>query len=125
MHDSFKSLRFFSPHAAIVRAEFNQVSKNYPATCSYPSLGLQTEYGKQSTIQITCPSDCSDNHLAIDRLIQAYLRRWEIEVNFRDVKTILGCGQVQIRNKNAVYNLQAFTTAFYSIIHLGTVFFVV
>lgn len=63
---------------------------------------------------------CTDNHLDIEKLLQAYLWRWEIEVNLRDEKTILGCGQAQVRNDNAVKNLPAFTTAIYSLIHLAS-----
>lgn len=62
---------------------------------------------------------CTDNNLSIEKLLQAYLWRWEIEVNFRDEKTILGCGQAQVRNENAVKNLPAFTTAIYSLLHLA------
>lgn len=62
---------------------------------------------------------CTDNNLSIEKLLQAYLWRWEIEVNLRDEKTILGCGQAQVRNENAVKNLPAFTTAVYSMIHLA------
>jgi hypothetical protein len=31
-------------------------------------------------------------------LIAAYLARWEVEVNFRDEKTLLGVGQAQVRH---------------------------
>lgn len=62
---------------------------------------------------------CTDNNLSIENLLQAYLWRWEIEVNFRDGKTILGCGKAQVRNENSVINLPAFTTAIYSMIHLA------
>ena len=62
---------------------------------------------------------CTDNNLEIDKLIQSYLWRWEIEVNFRDEKTVFGCGQAQVRNENAVKNLPAFTTAIYSLLHIA------
>ena len=62
---------------------------------------------------------CTDNDLEIENLLQAYLWRWEIEVNFRDEKTIVGCGQAQVRNENAVKNLPAFTTAVYSLLHVA------
>ena len=38
---------------------------------------------------------CTDTELEIEKLLQAYLWRWEIEVNFREQKTLLGCGQAQ------------------------------
>ena len=62
---------------------------------------------------------CTDCKLTLDKLLQAYLWRWEIEVNFRDEKTLLGCGQSQVRTEKAVKNLPAFMIAMYSFIHLA------
>lgn len=41
---------------------------------------------------------CTDPDLAPEHVIQTYLKRWDIEVNFRDEKTLLGVGQAQVRN---------------------------
>ena len=57
--------------------------------------------------------------LEIEKLLQAYLWRWEIEVNFRDEKTILGCGQAQVRNPESAKNIPAFTVAMYAFILLA------
>lgn len=62
---------------------------------------------------------CTDNNMPIDKLLQAYLWRWEIEVNFRDQKTLLGCGEAQVRNPESVKNIPAFITALYAFIHLA------
>lgn len=62
---------------------------------------------------------CTDSTMALDKLLQAYIWRWEIEVNFRDEKTLFGCGQAQVRNEKSVKNLPAFITAMYSFIHLA------
>ena len=62
---------------------------------------------------------CTDCKLTLDKVLQAYLWRWEIEVNFRDEKTLLGCGQSQVRTEKAVKNLPAFMIAMYSFIHLA------
>lgn len=62
---------------------------------------------------------CTDNNLPIDKLLQAYLWRWEIEVNFRDEKTLLGCGEAQVRNPNSAEKVPAFTVAAYSLMHLA------
>ena len=48
-------------------------------------------------------------------LIQAYIRRWEIEVGFRDQKTLIGCGQAQVREKVAVQKVPAFISACYGL----------
>jgi len=62
---------------------------------------------------------CTDNNMPAEKLVQAYLWRWEIEVNFRDEKTILGCGEAQVRDPEAVKNIPAFITALYAFMHLS------
>jgi hypothetical protein len=47
-------------------------------------------------------------------LIEAYLARWELEVNFRDEKTILGVGQAQVRSPLSVARTPAFLVAAYA-----------
>jgi hypothetical protein len=49
-------------------------------------------------------------------LIAAYLARWEVEVNFRDEKTLLGVGQAQVRNEQAVARAPAFLVAAYAML---------
>ena len=63
---------------------------------------------------------CTDNKMTVEKLLQAYLWRWEIEVNFRDEKTILGCGEAQVRNPESVKNIPAFITALYAFMLLAT-----
>lgn len=62
---------------------------------------------------------CTDTRINIQKLLQSYLWRWEIEVNFREEKTILGCGQAQVRNPNSAQDIPAFITALYSLLHLA------
>jgi DDE superfamily endonuclease len=62
---------------------------------------------------------CTDNNLDIQTLLQAYLWRWEIEVNFRDEKTLLGCGQAQVRNPESTELVPAFIAGVYSLLHLA------
>ena len=57
--------------------------------------------------------------MPVDQLLQAYLWRWEIEVNFRDEKTISGCGQAQVRNKISSAKLPSFIVAIHAFIHLA------
>ncbi|MEA2105451.1 MAG: hypothetical protein U9P82_01820 [Bacteroidota bacterium] len=57
---------------------------------------------------------CTDNNLDIEKLLQAYLWRWEIEVNFRDEKTLLGSGKAQVRNEQSSANVPGFIAAIYS-----------
>jgi hypothetical protein len=49
-------------------------------------------------------------------LIAAYLARWEVEVNFRDEKTLLGVGQAQVRSPRAVARAPAFLVACYALL---------
>ncbi len=49
-------------------------------------------------------------------LIAAYLARWEIEVNFRDEKTLLGVGQAQVRHPQSVARAPAFLVAAYGML---------
>lgn len=62
---------------------------------------------------------CTDPNLNIQELLQAYLWRWEIEVNFREEKSILGCGQAQVRTETPVEKIPAFIVAVYAFIQLA------
>ena len=62
---------------------------------------------------------CSDTQLPIEQLVQAYLWRWEIELNFRDEKTIIGVGEAQVRSKAAVKSVPGFIVACYSFLLLA------
>lgn len=62
---------------------------------------------------------CSDNNLDIQTLLQAYLWRWEIEVNFRDEKSTNGCGQAQVRNEISAVKVPQFVVAMHAFIHLA------
>lgn len=62
---------------------------------------------------------CTDPHLTLEKVIQAYVWRWEIEVNFRDQKTILGVGEAQVRTPHAAAVVPMFLTAAYSFLLLA------
>jgi hypothetical protein len=57
----------------------------------------------------------------IEQLIQAYLARWEVEVNFRDEKTVVGVGQAQVRNPCSVGRAPAFLVAAYAALLLASI----
>ncbi len=63
---------------------------------------------------------CTDLGLSVEELFQAYLWRWEIEVNFRDEKTLLGCGEAQVRTENTVQEIPAFIVAMYAFLLLAS-----
>jgi hypothetical protein len=52
-------------------------------------------------------------------LVQACFDRWQIEVNHRDEKDILGVGQAQVRNQNSVPRQPALAVASYSLLLLA------
>lgn len=59
---------------------------------------------------------CTDPDLEVEKLLQAYLCRWGIEVNFKEQKTVLGCGKAQVRKEASCQNVPAFHTAVYSML---------
>ena len=62
---------------------------------------------------------CTDPTLSIQALLQSYLWRWDIEVNFRDQKTLLGIGQAQLRNPQSVQSQPAVAVAAYGLLLLA------
>lgn len=64
---------------------------------------------------------CTDPDLPLTELLQIYLWRWDIEVHFRDEKTILGVGQAQVRTELSNQNAPALAVAAYSLLLLAAV----
>jgi len=60
------------------------------------------------------------NDLSIGKLIQAYVDRWEIEVNHRDEKQHLGVGDPQVWNDSSVDRFPAFIVASYAFLLLAS-----
>jgi hypothetical protein len=56
---------------------------------------------------------CTDPELDPRQMIEAYFQRWDIEVNFRDEKTLLGVGQAQVTAEASVESVPALTVAAY------------
>jgi hypothetical protein len=59
---------------------------------------------------------CTDPTLGARSIIETYFQRWDIEVNFRDEKTLLGVGQAQVRNEVSVESAPALTVAAYGML---------
>jgi len=62
---------------------------------------------------------CTDPNLGLEQFIQAYLWRWEIEVNFRDEKSLLGVGQAQVRTQASVEKVPTLIVAAYAMLLLA------
>ena len=80
-----------------------------------PTKGSHLQYREPAYII------CTDPNLPIQQLLQAYLWRWEIEVNFRDEKTVIGVGDPQVRTKSAVENTMAFAVASYAMLQTAAI----
>ena len=59
---------------------------------------------------------CTDPQAPVEQVLQAYLWRWDIEVNFRDEKTLLGLGQAQVRGPQSVEKAPALVVAAYAML---------
>jgi hypothetical protein len=62
---------------------------------------------------------CTAPDLPLDRLLQSYLWRWEVELNFRDEKTVMGVGEAQVRTNAAVEAVPKFVVAAYALLLLA------
>lgn len=59
---------------------------------------------------------CTDENLPLEELLQYYLWRWGIEVNFREEKTLLGAGEAHVRTASSNQHLPAVIVAAYSLL---------
>lgn len=57
---------------------------------------------------------CNNTEADLQKILQAYIWRWDIEVNFRDEKTLLGVGQAQVRHPESVQRVPALAVAGYA-----------
>ena len=62
---------------------------------------------------------CQSTTIGSEVLIQKYFDRWQIEVNHREEKDLLGVGQAQVRSKLSVPRQPAFVVAAYSALLLA------
>lgn len=61
----------------------------------------------------------NDLELPVAQIVQWYFTRWDIEVNFREEKTLLGVGQAQVRNPASCQAVPAFQVASYALLLLA------
>ena len=64
---------------------------------------------------------CTDPNLNLKTIVQAYVYRWEIEVNHHDEKSIIGVSQAQTRNPKAVDRQPQLQVAAYSLLLLASI----
>ena len=63
---------------------------------------------------------CTDPNLDACSLVQSFVQRWGIEVNFREEKTLLGIGQAQVRDAASVESVPALQVASYAMFQLAS-----
>ena len=63
---------------------------------------------------------CTDPDLPLQTVIQDYFWRWDIEVNHRDEKQLIGVGQAQVRSALSVELVPTFAVASYSMLLLAS-----
>lgn len=62
---------------------------------------------------------CTDPDMPLEEVLQDYLWRWGIEVNFRDEKTLFGTGEAQVRTAASTHHQPAVTVAAYALLWLA------
>ena len=62
---------------------------------------------------------CTDPDLPLADIIQAYIWRWGVEVNFRDEKQLIGVGQAQVRSAESVDAAPSLLVASYAMLLLA------
>ena len=62
---------------------------------------------------------CTDPALSISQIIQYYFLRWDIEVNFKEQKHLMGAGHAQVRHLQSIHSAPALAIAAYSLLHLA------
>lgn len=84
--------------------------------------GTPYKRSKTARIQYRQPGYLLTTELnaSVEFLIQCYFNRWQIEVNHRDEKTILGVGEAQVHTKTSVEREPGFSVAVYSLLKLAT-----
>jgi DDE superfamily endonuclease len=63
----------------------------------------------------------TDPQMALEDFLQDFLWRWDIEVNFRDEKTLLAVGQAQVRTAASNQNAPALAVAAYALLLMASV----
>jgi hypothetical protein len=82
-------------------------------------LGYRLRKGSRVLYRKPAYLVCTDATLSIRQLLQQYLWRWDIEVNFRDEKTLLGVGQAQVRHPVSTQSVPALAVAAYALLLLA------
>jgi hypothetical protein len=84
-------------------------------------LGYRLKIGGRLLYRQPAYLICTDPAMPLEEFLQYYLWRWDIEVNFRDEKTLLGVGQAQVRTLASNQNAPALAVAAYAMLLMASV----
>jgi hypothetical protein len=62
---------------------------------------------------------CTDSSIPVREILQAYLYRWDLEVNFREEKAILGMEEALVRTEASTQRQPAAVAIAYAFLHLA------
>lgn len=79
-------------------------------------LGYRLRKGSRMLYRQPAYLICTDPELPLEKLVQYYLWRWGVEVNFREEKTLIGTGEAQVRTAESNQHLPAITVAAYALL---------
>lgn len=82
-------------------------------------LGYRLKQGGKLLYRQPAYLICTDPDLPLAELLQEYLWRWDIEVNFKDEKCLLGVSEAQVSQKEAVRRQPAGAVAAYALLLLA------
>lgn len=84
-------------------------------------LGYRLKNGGKLLYRAPAFLVCTDPQMALADFLQRFLWRWDIEVNFRDEKTLLGVGQAQVRTEASNQNAPALAVSAYAMLLLASI----
>lgn len=62
---------------------------------------------------------CTDNRLDLEQIVQRYVARWDIEVNIREAKSVIGAGEAMVRDEVSAVCVPQSRVAAYSLLLLA------
>jgi len=82
-------------------------------------LGYRPRKGSKLLYRDPAYLICTDPSIPLEKILQSYVWRWDIEVNFRDEKQLLGLGEAQVRSPHSVETAPALAVAAYALLLLA------
>lgn len=113
-------------YKCMTNVRWKKVLKNQPCDVFAINGQYYRKYGRRQSTEpayLVMTGDIlsgNENGVPMERLLEAYLLRWEIEVGFRDQKNCLGIGKAQVWNRTSVKRTPAFMSSCYAMLLLAS-----